>query len=138
MGKQEDPKPDLMGGFDLGRAIRDFAQPQDLNPRNNQPVTWFRDSTSLRTCYRRGEFVPSGDNAISMALRAHEEGNRTPLIEIAQEVREKLGVDIDLQSDSIMELDTETGAPTDTGRTIITNLILHHGKGIERVLGFSV
>ncbi len=138
MARQEAPKPDLTGGFDLGRAIRDFANPQDVNPNKNQPVTWFADRTGLRTCYRRGEFEPSEDNEISEALRAHEEGNREPLVDIVGDLRAKLGIDIRLQSDSIMEPDPETGEPIDTGRTIITHLILHHDAGVNRVLGFSV
>lgn len=138
MAMQEAQRPDLMLGFTLGRAIKEFAKPVDVKPRCNPSITWFSDSTNLRTCYRRGEFVPSKDNEISAALRAHEEGNRTPLIEVAMEVRARLGMDMQLQSDPILEPDPETGEPRDTGKALITHLILLHGGEVDRVCGFSV
>lgn len=108
---------------ELGQALREFACPEDLSS-GNESVLWFQDRGGQRTCFRRNlNFDPSGQNRISTALKALENGDTAPLAEIDKELS-TAGITLRLET-----------SPLDEGRLIIDRVILQHIGDIHQQLG---
>ena len=98
---------------EVGEALRQFAQQEDLNPKKNLPVQDFREGGRSRYNFRRGNFNSDFRNRVSEAIAAHEDGIEAPLVQIAVELQEE-GVTLELDKKRI----------GDTGKTLIMGIIL--------------
>jgi hypothetical protein len=97
---------------EVGEALKEFAQPEDLKPRENKPVYGFDEGGLSRFNFRRGNFKP-GHSRVSSALAAYEDGDPQSLIEIDRELK-KQGVTLELDRKKI----------GDTDKTLIMGIIL--------------
>lgn len=98
---------------ELGAALREFAQPEDLDPKENKPVYDFREEGLARYNFRRGNFASDFQNRVSAALANYEDGIPDPLMQIIEELR-VIGVNLELDSKEI----------GDTRNSLIKGIIL--------------
>lgn len=111
-------KEDLNSGSesdlpDLRTALQEFANPEDLRP-DNKPVYKINERGLQRTCFRRGDFTPSGKSEIANLLRAYEKGSDSALSTI-EAMLEGLPVCIKMEINE---------APIDKWGRMITQIIL--------------
>lgn len=111
---------------DLWKALEEFAMPEDLTV-GNKPVYKIDEGGLKRTCFRRGDFTPSGRSEIAKLLRDYENGDDSAMATISA-MLEGLPVSIG------MEFNEE---PLRGGLRMLTRIILVCHEDIFRVLKFS-
>lgn len=111
---------------DLWKALKEFAMPEDLTV-SNKPVYKIDEEGLKRTCFRRGDFTPSGKSEIAKLLRDYEKGDDSAMSTISA-MLEGLPVSIS------MEFNEE---PLSGGLRMLTQIILVCREDIFRVLKFS-
>lgn len=111
---------------DLAEALKEFAMPEDLQV-GNKPVYKIDEEGLKRTCFRRGDFTPTGESEIAKLLRDYESGDNSAMHTISA-MLEGLPVSIG------MEFNEEL---LSGGLRMITRIILDHRADIFKVLRFS-
>jgi hypothetical protein len=113
---------------ELGGALKEFADETDIDPNFNRPIFPINGRGSQLTSFLRAlEFEPSGDNRISDALKAFENGETDALRQIEEELRKRLGIKMNLKI---------TRLPGD--RCIIDEIILSSFGGIHERCGIKL
>lgn len=111
---------------DLWKALKEFAMPEDLTV-SNKPVCKIDEKGLKRTCFRRGDFTPSGGSEIAKLLRDYEKGDDSAMSTISA-MLEGLPVSIS------MEFNEE---PLSGGLRMLTQIILVCREDIFKVLKSS-
>ena len=88
---------------EFGEALREFAQPEDLDPKQNKSISDFDEGGLARFDFRRGNFKP-GRSRVSSAIAAYEDGDPQALREVARELKEQ-GVTLELDEKEIGDTD---------------------------------
>lgn len=122
---KEDTITDESYLLDLAIALVEFANPEDLKA-GNKPVYKIKEGGFKRTCFRRGNFAPSGRSEIAKLLRDYENGDDNAMSAISA-MLEGLPVSIG------MEFNEEL---LGGGLRMITGIILIHRADIFKVLRF--
>lgn len=111
---------------DFRTALREFSQPEDLDPEDNKPTLLMEKGGVRAVCFRRGNFVPSGKSVIANLLRDYENGDEEALLKVrrlVEQIEEK--IEIKRNGEGVGE------------RRIITHIVLLCKKNVFEVLGLQ-